>query len=271
MKIQKVLFSSSEEYAGFWEPVSKVFYEKLHIEPVLLYFGKNKLSEKYGVVKYQEYLPYPKIIQLLFSRIWFTKTEPDTTWLLGDIDLFPLQKERFIDTIKDIPDECHVHLMHNRISNPPDLWKKMGPKDGGADLTSHNHVAKGYVFDKHFELHDTFEDACRFLYENKYGLGFWCKGWDIDEKKYYCCCEQYTTEKIRQKLNSINFVGLFCDTSRHLSRAGNVLNEQRGMLCPYNEELLRQGWYVDFHSIRPYTTYKDKIDEIVETSWKNIK
>ena len=268
MKIQKVIFSSSEEYSDFWEPISKIFNENLGIEPVLIYFGENKLSEKYGKVHYQKYLPYPKIIQLLFARIWFTKLEPNTTWLLGDIDLFPLQKHRFIDMIQDIPDDFHIHLMENRISNPPDLWKIKGPKDGGADLCAHNHVAKGYVFDKNFELHDSFEEACKFLYENKYGLGFFSKGWDTESKRYYCCCEQYTTEKLRSKLSNIKFHGFYSDHMQHISRLGNALNDRGDALNYYDENLLRNQWFIDFHSIRPYTKYKDKIDSILNIAWE---
>ena len=29
MKIQKVLFASSDEYVDFWEPISKIFYDKV--------------------------------------------------------------------------------------------------------------------------------------------------------------------------------------------------------------------------------------------------
>lgn len=261
MRIQKVLFSSSEEYCDFWEPVSKIFYEKLGMESVLIFFGdknKFKLSEKYGKVITFDPLPYPLRIQLLWSRIWYAKTEPNTTWLLGDIDLFPLQQHRFIDMIAHIPENYHVHLAHNKISNPPYLWKEKGPREGGADLTSHYHVAKGSVFDKNFELHETFEEACKFIYESKkYGLGFFCETFNNDEWRYHCCCEHLTTEKIREKLKDLQFIGL------------DYLYEQ-GINRPhanYNIDLLKNGWYIDFHSLRPYTANKEKIQEILDLAW----
>lgn len=268
MKIQKALFSASDEYVDFWEPISKIFYEKLGIESVLIYFGnKCNLNETYGKVHYQKYLNYPKILQLLWSRIWFAKTEPNTTWFLGDIDLFPLQRNRFIDMIKDVPDDFHVHLMHNRISDSQFLWQIKGPKDGGADLTSHNHVAKGWVFDKNFELHTTFEESCKFLYDNKYGLGFFCETWNKEEIKYYCCCEQYTTEKLRTKLNSIKFLGFYFDSRQCITRGDRFGGEH--MLKPYDETILKSGGYVDFHSLRPYTQYKETIDKILDLAWKD--
>lgn len=261
MKIQKVLFSASDEYVDFWEPISKIFYEKLGIESVLVYFGNNYTpSEKYGKVIYFTPLNYPMRIQLLWARIWFSKLEPNTTWLLGDIDLFPLQRNRFIDLIEDIPSTYHVHLGHNKISNPSYLWTKCGPKDGGADLVSHYHVARGDVFDKNFDLHDTFEAACKFIYENKYGLGFFSEFHNNDEWRYHCCCEQLTTEKIRSKLTSLKFMGFEFENWQCISRPTLI----------YNETLLKRGGYVDFHSLRPYQENKEAIHKILDLAWEKI-
>jgi hypothetical protein len=41
MKIQKAIFSSSEEYSDFWDTQLRVFKEALGIEPVCLLFGKK--------------------------------------------------------------------------------------------------------------------------------------------------------------------------------------------------------------------------------------
>ena len=30
--------------------------------------------------------------QLIFNKWYYTQNEPETTWLVGDIDLLPLQK-----------------------------------------------------------------------------------------------------------------------------------------------------------------------------------
>lgn len=262
MKIQKVLFSSSDEYIGFWEPISKLFYEKLGMESLLIYFGdKHTPTEKYGKVMHIKPLSYPTRIQLLWSRIWFSKMEPNTTWLLGDIDLFPLQKNRFIDKIKDIPDNFHVHLGYNKISDPPNLWQIKGSVYGGADLASHYHVGKGSVFDKNFDLHDTFEESCKFIFESKkYGLGFFREQFNNDEWKYHCCCEHLTTEKLRQKLNTINFMGLYYEFKHGINRGENMV---------YNDELLKQGYYIDFHSLRPYESNKEPIHRILDLAWKN--
>lgn len=258
MKIQKVLFSSSEEYMDFWEPISRIFYEKLGMESVLVYFGDRKPSEKYGKVIKLKYLDYPRRIQLLWSRIWFAKTEPETTWLLGDIDLFPLQRERFIDDIVDIPEDHYVHLGMNKISDPPTLWTEKGSRDGGADLVSHYHVAKGWMLDKTLQLHDTFSEACKFIFESKkYGLGFFCEYFNNDEWRYHCCCEHLSTEKIREKIGKIDFTGLLYEFEQGINRPQAL----------YDENKLRVGGYIDFHSPRPYTEHQEAINKILDIAW----
>ena len=52
MKINKAIMSIDDNplYADFWPVVSKVWYLRFGIEPVLIYFGKKELSESYGTV-----------------------------------------------------------------------------------------------------------------------------------------------------------------------------------------------------------------------------
>ena len=151
MKIDKVIFSSSEEYSCWWNVQSKVWKTFLNIDPVLLLYGskkKHNLSEEYGQIiecKYEE-PPTSSIFgdlrsfnmrQLIFNKWYYTQNEPETTWLVGDIDLLPLQKNHFIKNISEIPDDYHVHLCSNRLPRR---------------LTGHYHVAKGKTFSAILEL-----------------------------------------------------------------------------------------------------------------------
>ena len=42
MKIDKVIFSTSDQYSPFWNIQSKIYKEALGIEPVCLLFGKKE-------------------------------------------------------------------------------------------------------------------------------------------------------------------------------------------------------------------------------------
>ena len=53
MKIDKVIFSSSEEYSCWWNIQSKIWKTFLNIDPVLLLYGskdRHNLSEEYGEI-----------------------------------------------------------------------------------------------------------------------------------------------------------------------------------------------------------------------------
>ena len=74
MKIDKVVFSTSERFSVFWNLNSRVFRTKLGIEPVCLLLGKREglgLSEEYGPVFEFPILPqYPLIIQITWSKFY---------------------------------------------------------------------------------------------------------------------------------------------------------------------------------------------------------
>ena len=99
MKIDKIIFSCSEEYSDFWNINAQVWKNFLNIEPVCLLFGKKKntnMSDEHGQIIEMPILPnLNKLLQLTWSKFWYTKNEPNTTWIIGDIDMIPLQREHF--------------------------------------------------------------------------------------------------------------------------------------------------------------------------------
>lgn len=114
MKIDKIVFSSSEEYSGFWNIQSFVWNKFLGIEPVCLLWGKIKntdMSDKYGQIIEKEYDEnLVKSLQLTWSKFHHTATEPNTTWIIGDMDLVPLQKAWFTDKIEKVHEDSYTHL-----------------------------------------------------------------------------------------------------------------------------------------------------------------
>jgi len=109
MKIDKIVFSSTEPYSDYWNLQAEV-WSNMGIEPVLLLWGKKentKATEKHGRIVEMEYSPDAiKSLQMTLSKFYYTQTEPEATWLTGDIDLYPLQRKWFTETVKDIPEEC---------------------------------------------------------------------------------------------------------------------------------------------------------------------
>lgn len=122
MKIDKVIFSTSVEYSSFWNIQSQVFKEALGIEPICLLYGKKSdttMHEKYGQVIEREFdESLPEVIQITWSKFDFPKTEEETTWMIGDIDMVPLNKQYFVDNIAEYEENAYLHLNFAGISKP---------------------------------------------------------------------------------------------------------------------------------------------------------
>src|SRR5208283_5713005 len=122
MKINKVLFACSEsaEYAPFWNIQAEIYKKHLGIEPICLLYGKkantNMSAENGTIIEMESDPAYPWSVQLTWSKFDYPTREPDTTWLIGDIDLVPLQRTHFIDKLVSIPDTAYVHLNPSGIS-----------------------------------------------------------------------------------------------------------------------------------------------------------
>ena len=245
MKIDKVVFSASEQYSPFWNIQSKIYKEALGIEPVCLLFGKKEntnMTEEYGSIIEMEFIEdLPKVIQITWSKFDFPKTEPDTTWMIGDMDMLPLQRYYFTDSVKDAPEDSYLHLNLGGISIPRrrklDAFLTEGPQnmqenpgDGGqgADLPAHYHISKGENFRKIFELDRPFREQIEHIINSgRYGMGFseqsikpdwfnsedWEKGINtiMNFRNYYWCAEEsYSSERIYNAIKNgdIKFFGV---------------------------------------------------------------
>ena len=116
MKIDKVIMSCDDNplYADFWKPVSEVWKKRFDIDPVLIYFGDNKLDETFGqVIPVKPIEGIPSYAQAQWARFWFPTLELNTVQIISDIDMFPISRSFFIDQLEAIPDDQYVHLFGN--------------------------------------------------------------------------------------------------------------------------------------------------------------
>jgi hypothetical protein len=158
MKIDKIVFSSSEKYSPFWNYQAKT-WSKMGITPVLLLWGEVKntdVKDTHGEVIEMKYADNAiKSLQMTWSKFFHTRSEPDTTWLIGDIDLFPLQANYFKERLLTISDDAYAHLAgrHQTKSNPTYFFDQQGSEStGGQNLPAYYHLAKGKTFDAVYQL-----------------------------------------------------------------------------------------------------------------------
>jgi len=258
MKIDKVLFTCNEnkEYIGFWNSISRYFKNTIGIEPVLYFLGNAdniEISSEYGEIRQVDPIEgVPTRIQALWGKFYFTKDEPDTTWLIGDLDLYHFDKTYF--DIEGDYDYCHLNEDGYHTGKN---WRNSDL----VDLPGYYHIAKGSTFKDIFNLDESFKDQVVFIRDcKKYGVGFNGRGsihTGVDGQ-YQCCEENLSTEILRDKVKDLNFYGRTLPNGSRIDRGQIML--------PLNElkDGIRKGDLVDMHCPRPYELYSKRIEELLE-------
>lgn len=253
MRIDKVVFTTDENpmFYDFWEPISKHYKEKFNIHPVLVYFGSDEgfsnLTTEYGdKVHYPIVEGVPVYLHTLWGRFYHVKTEPETTWLIGDIDLAPLDRT-FYD-LEETYQGAYVHLNANGYGK----WN-------WEQLPAYNHVAKGRVFEEYLEIEDSWEESIQNIFNARVGIGFNDNGNEkkigtsnkfAHDKPYFCGEEIYTSRKLKNKP---------IITPRRWSLSRRIDRKR----WSYDDDLVREGYYVDSHLLRPYKAHKLAVDKLL--------
>ena len=285
MKLDKVVFGCSETFSPWWNIQSRIWKTKFNVEPVCLLFGdKNKcgMSEKHGqVVEMKFDKELPDIIQIQFCKFYYPKTEPDKTWIIGDIDQIPLQTEYFLEDLPSIPDDAYAHLNYTLTAQmrpdvrtdgfpgiPADSFVKLGSyANGGFDLPGHYHVAKGHLYEKLFFNGRSFKEVLRYVIEaQRHGMIKEDARKSLNQNihgMYWVAEEGYTSEQIWYGLKSKKISGFYGKEyhiwNQKIDRVGRLFDAQ-GRFTPqwtgsnylYDENKLRNKGYMDLHCHRPY-------------------
>lgn len=281
MKPDKIIFTCSEQFSPFWNLQSQIWKTKMGIEPVLLLFGKKEntnVSEEFGKVHEMETdSSVPAILQVTVSKFIFPSVEPETTWMIGDIDMLPLQTNYFTKRIENIPsdDNVYAHLNFCGIAqsmrvDPRAFFEKGGQTTGGVNLPGHYHIAKGKVYGKLFAQNRSIADVVRSMVESKrYGM------FDPAVQKYvgldptmhgshWCAEEDYTSEilAVKAKNNEIKFQGICYDNRNE--RVDRAVWNPKTRSYAFDPTRLIEGQYVDIHCHRPYHEQEDALKTILK-------
>lgn len=244
MKINKVILSSDSNplYLDFWPLVSKIWIEKFNIKPILLYVDENHdidVSKEYGdVFKFKPVKNVPIYLQVLWIRYWIFSKFQEEILMISDIDMIPLSKKYFIDNISNIEDEKYVHL------NPC--------IDSYGTLPSCYHICNGKLFSEILELEKSWEESIINLMRLNIGTKI------LGTKDHWFADERYSSKKILEYKERFPNKIIFMD--REGGQNGRRIDR---INWNYSLDLLKQNYYFDCHSIRPYGAYKNQIDNLV--------
>jgi len=301
MKIDKIVFSSTEKYSFFWNYQAKV-WSKMGITPVLLLWGEVKntnVKDTDGEVIEKKYSEDAiKSLQMTWSKFFHTHSEPDTTWLIGDIDLFPLQTQYFKEHIFSIPDDSYTHLAsrHQTTHNPTHFFdQKGGEITGGQNLPAYYHLAKGKTFNNVYEFSETtFIEYVNKIVELRYGRNvpshfksltpkqiarcMETLGEQHSSEPFWCADESYSSALlwkacIEKKVNYIGKTFNVFDPSNPFMWNRVDRHFWNGKHYSFTDLYrLKSSQYIDLHCIGPSTSLDGKKASIedIQNSLENI-
>lgn len=169
--------------------------------------------------------------QSQIARMYVTKYYEEKICLTSDIDMLPLSKKYFTETIEKYNND-------NLIIFSSDAYQNVNRYP-----ICYN-VAKGGVFNEIMSFENTFEEYCQKLH--KFGLG-----WDTDEL--------YFGQKVNTFINQDKIVKL--KRGWNPTSAKNRIDRSN---WSYDVKMLQNGEYIDSHSLRPYEEHKNEIDKIID-------
>ena len=245
MKPTKVSIScnSNPYYLEFWEPVSRIWKHKFGIEPYLFFVGDEKdiPDNAHGTVIHVPIVSgIPEHTQAQWARFHFVQTDLDAVWITSDIDMFPLSPYYFKEMAKSVSNDCLVSLNSDMRDYFPVCYN----------------MATGKVFAEILDLNPNFDEDVRHVFSSTMSdthvvNGQVMQNWSADER--------YTSRKICEfrSINPERVVQFFRPGGFHSGRRIDRISWQ------YNNELVKQDWYIDCHSLRPYSAYKTQIENLL--------
>jgi len=259
MNISKIIFAVDDnpKYSGLWEINSEICKKTLGITPVLFHITDEEsdfYEDKYGIIKKVKKIQgIDTGRQSQIIRMWATKYFMEEVCIISDIDMLMFNREYFVDQVKQYSD-------NDLVIYCSDAYDTKRPECVGiySDryLLPYN-AAKGKTFNLILDTGCEFSD-----YINRVlSMGF--PDFDSDEMYYTYCVDKKNHGVNVIKLERGFYTKFKCP--RRIDRIDDsTFNE-------YEDSLIYNGYYVDCHLSRPFSKYKNEIQELKNKILKNNK
>lgn len=277
MKISKAIFGVNDSfYLEYWPKQAEMCKKILGWDPILFILGEEEsdfYEDGHGIVKKIKQVDWiDSGLQTCLVRYWAPVLFPNDVCIFCDIDMFMLDRNYFIDQIKYIPDD-ELIIFTSDAYDPSreecrDLFVKNNlPFDLPMMYSTCYSASTGKSFQKIMGINGTYEDFLNQIQERYPNSGM---NWLIDEFFFSDCVQNnnhgVNINRLRREVSTPFYVPKRIEkwgvpeVDYHISQ-WTIDREKYG---PYDEFLLRSGYYIDFHAPRPYSLYKESIDYVCD-------
>ena len=286
MKINKAIFGVDDSYfLEFWPIQAKICKELLGIEPVLFYIcdedsdfyhdGNGMVKKIKKVRNNQNGNIVNTGLLACIVRMYGTKYFPDEVCLTCDLDMLMINKDYFVNHIEKYDNDSLVIYSSDAYDlNRPEAVElfKNQPFPFTQEMYNYPYnAAKGKVFNQILNTDCTFEEFVNLHANYKPGYNFM---WMIDEFYFADCVNNKNhgieVHKLKRGYTSPWIADRRIDRGNfpvQLEWEGEI--EFQNKYGVYDEQKLRDGYYIDVNCCRPYSKYKDDIDKLVNIVLKN--
>jgi hypothetical protein len=225
---------ANANYIEFWPVVARAWKEIVGITPTLFLVASEDVAvdETLGeVIRFEPIEGIPTALQAQAIRLLGPALFPNDVCIISDIDMIPLTRSYFVDSIVDCPDDSFV-IYRNEGFGYSAEWVMCYVAGRGSTYGEIFHVS-------------TMEEI-RTMLQHLYDLQL---GWHTDE------------------ITMVKSVKEWADFETRCIMLGHSANNPEGRLNRsdwiIDHDLLTRGFYIDAHCPRPYTKHKDSIDTII--------
>ena len=252
MKIDLVLTAGNvnSHYTPLFKLIHKVWKYRFNLDCYLILIS-NEIPEY--LIELKEYIilwePIKDINDIYVAqviRILYPSLFENKNVLITDLDIFPVSKEYFINSIKDIPDDNFISYTDRYFEN------KM--------IAICYNVANSKIWSEIFNIKNK-DDIINFLKSN-YNINYNgkknCDGWYTDQKQLYDKIINW--EKYKSKFT------IFKDVDIKFKRLNNRQVNKVKIVGDFDNILKKIEIFTDIHAIKPYSKvgwYLRKITEVL--------
>lgn len=252
MKIDTVITAGNinHHYLQLFPLIKQVWIKRFNINPLCILIADNipdyLIEHKDNIILFPPIQGINDIFVAQVIRLLYPALLPDNTIITSDLDIIPVKKQYFIDSIQNIPDDTFITFTDRYVHL--DMYALCF------------NVAKGSTFKKIFNINNIQDiiNTIKLWYHPEYIGRKNCPGWYTDQKQLFIHFNNYNGNKICLKDSIIGF-----------NRLNNRQRDKERIVTDFKNVLNNLEQYSDIHCIKPFRKTGSYIKKIIKKLLEN--